>query len=119
MLKAKTNQTLALFLVFVLLLTSVPGLAVAMEEENPTTFSTEQMITAAEIEEYLLTGENRLNADLLAEDLFFYLEPCEQIPSSATLVPRGESRRFSLGHPAGGFFVLWAGSVYSGKSSLS
>lgn len=81
------RKRLCLVLVCVMLFTSVPGqaFAVEMECEESEAFGTEPVVAAPEADEYLLNDEERFNTDLLAEEdaldgnRFFYLEPCERI----------------------------------------
>ena len=86
----KMRKMFSFVLVCALLLTSVPGLVFAADGNESAAFGTEEMIVAPEIDETLSSVENQLHTDLFAEDLlnrdrFFYLEPCEQTPSEATL----------------------------------
>jgi len=91
----RMKKWFGLVLVCVMLLTSVPGVAFTAETEEPANFDTESIIVTPEINEYLLSSENRFDTDVFVADfwdgdLFFYLEPCEQIFSQATLADNFE-----------------------------
>ena len=86
----RMRKGLCFVLVCVMLLTSVQGVALTAEPYDLPTFSEEEVTARPEAEDATLTEETLFNTELLietllGEDTFFYLEPCEQIVSEATL----------------------------------